>query len=227
MADFLPAKDDALLAWSNNFNTYISGLADPAVIGITAQMVTDYGVLATAFAGAMTAVTASNSSANVQTKNTARTALIAGARTTVRMVQAFTGTTDTQRIEMQITVPDSEPTPRPVPAFAPVLSVVSVTGHTIKLRLRDAENPDRRGKADGAAGACIWSYVGEAAPGNIYDWKPQGSITRTIFDIALSSSVPAGSRVWLTAQWFNARQENGPASEPISTTIAGGVSLAA
>ena len=59
------------------------------------------------------------------------------------------------------------------------------------------------------------------------EWKYEGSATRTTIDIAFASGVPAFSKVWLTAFWFNARQQTGPLASPVTTNLSGGVAKAA
>ena len=225
--DFLPRRDAELLLWSNRFNAYIAALVDPSVIALSAAQVTAYAALNTAFDDAMTALEAVNSTSNVVTKNTARSALKANARALSRIIQACPDTTDTQRTDMGLSIPDSLPTPRPIPAYAPAIELLDIVGHTVKLRARDPMNPDRRGKPENVAGVRLWSYVGASAPASLDSWKIQGNSTRAMFEVAISASVPAGSMIWLTAQYFNARQEPGPAGEPMSLTIGGGVSMAA
>jgi hypothetical protein len=66
-------------------------------------------------------------------------------------------------------------------------------------------------------------FVGSAPPMDISQWKFETSTTRTSFDIEFPASVAAGSQVWLCAFWFNPRAQSGPACQPVTAYLAGGV----
>ncbi len=46
-------------------------------------------------------------------------------------------------------------------------------------------------------------------------------------DVQIPASVTAGSKVWLTAFWFNARKQSSPAALPESTRVSDGMAQAA
>jgi hypothetical protein len=71
------------------------------------------------------------------------------------------------------------------------------------------------------------SYAGDAPPTALSDWSYEGSTGRTIVDVIIPSSVAPGTKVWLSAFWFNSRNQSGPASSPIETYTLGGLSKAA
>ena len=48
-------------------------------------------------------------------------------------------------------------------------------------------------------------------------------VLRTVFDVEFPATVAAGAQVWLCAFWFNPRSQSGPACQPISAYLAGGV----
>lgn len=228
--DYLPTREADLLQWSVNFNAHIT--ADPTAYGLTLPQQAAYTVLHDAFAAAYTTANdnATRTPAAIQTKNTAKANLISGSngiRELAGIIQAFPGTTDTERIELGLNVRDTEPTPIPPPSVAPGLSVLMVTGRTVKVRVFDALVPSSRSKPAGVKGASVYSYVGETAPVDIDSWKYEGSTTRTTFDVEFPATAPAGSTVWLTAYWTNPRLESGPACQPVSTNIAGGLAQAA
>lgn len=146
----------------------------------------------------------------------------AEARRLARIIQANPLVSDEQRAELGITVRDTEPTPVPPPQESPLIEVVTVQGRLLRLKLRGV-NSERRGKPDGVHGASVFSFVGNSPPADISLWKFESSTTRTVLDIEFPPATPAGSQVWLTAFWFNAKSQSGPACTPISTYLAGGV----
>lgn len=228
--DYLPSREADLLQWSVNFNARIN--ASPMNYGLSVAQAAAYTTLHDAFAAAYTAANEpiTRTAATIATKNSAKEALIRGAggiRELAGIVQAFPGTTDTERIELGLTVRDTEPTPVPPPATAPTLSVISTLARVVKVRLRDAENPDRRGKPTGVSGAALFTFVGETPPSDPLQWSFLFNTSRTVFDVQFPSTVAGGSKVWLTAFWFNPRKESGPASAAVSTRIDDGMSAAA
>ena len=227
---FPPAKEAELLAWSSNFASKIA--ATPTVYGLTAAQATAYAALHSTFSAAYVLAIEpdTNSRTAIQAKNTAKENLMSapgGARELVAIVQAFPGTTDEMRVELGLKVRDVEPTPVPVPRTAPALTIVSTVGRTVKVRLRDIDNPDRRGMPDGVDGASVLSFVGDEAPDDPMEWSLLMNVSRTSFDVEFPLTVPGGSKVWLTAFWFNQRKESGPAAAFQSTNIAGGLAQAA
>jgi hypothetical protein len=131
------------------------------------------------------------------------------------------------RSDLGLTVKDVEPTPIPPPAFAPSIIIESTTGNVVRIRMMDPANPTRRGKPDGVDGIAVFSFVGAAAPAEEGDWKFEGNTTRTTSDVMFPAATPAGSKVWFTAFYFNARKQSGPAATPAGTNIPGGSAMAA
>ncbi|MEM1027226.1 MAG: hypothetical protein AAGJ38_04005 [Planctomycetota bacterium] len=159
----------------------------------------------------------------VEDKRTARAELIRVTRKLSAIVQAAETTTDTLRRDLGLPIRDTSPTPIPAPQNSPVLTVSNVSGRTITFtlreRLEDGEPSERRGKPEGVAGANVFYATGETAPTAIEAWTFVGGFTRTTESLWMPESVPAGANVWLTAQWFNRRQETGPGCPPILTSV--------
>ncbi len=222
--DFLPSRDADLLAWSANYSALIS--ATPTAFGLVAGQATTYAALHASFASALATATepTTRTRGTIAAKNAARTPLRASARDLARIIQAFPTLTNEQRINLGLTVRDVEPSPINPPTETPVLEVVAAIGRTLKVKLR-AIDSDRRGKPEGVAGATLFSFVGTAPPADISQWKFEGSITRTTFDVEFAPTVPAGSQVWLTAFWFSPRAQSGPACTPVTAYLAGGVGV--
>jgi len=220
---FPPTKDSQLLSFSINFQAKIT--ATPVTYGLTAAQATAYAALHGAFRSAYDAANNPNTNSKqaVIAKNQAKENLLngpGGAWELVDIVQAFPGTTDAMRGELGLPIPDVSPTPIPQPAVAPDLSIIATMGRTLKIRLRDQENPDKRGKPDGVAGATVLYHVSQAAPPNDPAvWTFLENTSKTALDVQIPASVPVGSRVWLTAFWFNNRKQASPAATFESTII--------
>lgn len=229
--DFLPARDADLIAWSANFRDHI--VADASAFGLSQQQSDDYSVLHDAYSARYSAATnpSLNSKAAIGAKNNAKKALKAEARKLARIVQATPSVTDDQRRQLQLTVPDPHMTAIARPGDPPILTMLPSLGRTVRIRLRDKSSPDRLGRPLGTAGAVIMSYTGQL-PGaagknepatSMANWTFRGIATRRIFVVNLDADVPAGSKVWITAMWFNTRGQLGTPSAPQSVRVGDGV----
>lgn len=228
--DYLPSREADLLNWSNNFNNVIN--LSPTAFGLTAGQCTVFGVLHTSWNNAYTDATqpSTRTPSAIQLKNDSKFAMInnaGGIRALVNIIQAHPGTTNQQRVDLGITVSDAEPSPVPAPATAPDLSIISIFNRTVKIRLRDVENADRRGKPDGVQGATILLFVGEDAPADPMEWNFALNTSTTLLDMDFPATIAAGAKVWLTAIWFNARKENSPPATPVSVRLSDGLAKAA
>jgi hypothetical protein len=226
MAVTFPRTDDGLLAWSLNFKTLIT--ATPITYGLTAAQATAYGTVHTNYATALQACDpAVRNKTSTMAKNDARTALKTAAQQTASIVEGTPTVTDSQKISLGLNV-RRPPSPVPAPSSSPGLDVVSTSGWMVQIRLHDTTSTKKRGKPPGVSGASVFSYVGATPPTDIGAWKFEGNTGKTTVDVTFPITLPMGTKVWLTAFWFNGRKESGPACLPVSATIYGGtVSVAA
>lgn len=223
--DYLPATDGGLNDWAANFGAQIT--ADAPDLGITPEEAGGFTVLQTDYATKYAAATnpETRGRATVLAKNTAKRLLVRESRKLAMKITNNPGVTDQQRNNLGLTVRDDDPSPVAVPDTSPIIEVVSVKGNRISLRLRVSANGEPvsgRGKPTGVTGATVLSYVGEQPPTEISDWKFEGSTTRTSVLLDMPASLAAGSKVWLTAFWFNRKSQSGPATQPVSTSVLGG-----
>lgn len=215
MADFLPSKDNDLLAWSANFNTRIT--ATPTAFGLTAGIATAYAAAHTAFASALaTAVNPSTRTpVTVAAKDAAKAALKLLARQDAAIVQATVTVTPSQKTDLGITPRDRTRTPIPTPSTRPVITIERTSGGTYVTRIIDETTVVGRKRPFGYLGAIVGYKVGDTAPANFEACAPLGASTRvpSSFDL---SDVAVGAKVWLVARWYNARGELGPESAAVA-----------
>jgi hypothetical protein len=227
---FPPRRESQLLTWSSNWSAKITAM--PLTYGLTAAQAAAYAALHAAWTAAYNAAVNPNSNSKqaIIAKNQMKEMLLngpGGAWELVDIVQAFPGTTDAMRGELGLRIPDAAPTPVPDPATAPDLSIIATMGRLVRVRLRDQANPDRRGKPAGVQGATVLFFAGETAPADPALWVFAANTSRTLLDVEIPAGVAAGTRVWLTAFWFNARKAASPAAAPESTRISDGLAAAA
>lgn len=214
MADFLPRRDSAILGWTKSFRAQIT--ADPALYGLTAAQATEYAALQTTFAEKMTLISsgATRTPSAIVAKDGARKNLIQYTRLLVRLVQATPSVTDNERAKLGITIRDRNLTLIEPPASPPAIRVLSRYNRMVTLRLFDLTNPTRRAKPDHVAGASVFTYIGEREPTQPGAWTYAGSFTRTTVKLNFPEHVPHGSKVWFTANWYNAKSQPGPRMHP-------------
>jgi hypothetical protein len=229
MGDYLPKSDGGLLDWSGNYDSIIT--ADPVAVGLTAAIAL---VLHNKYVAYQTSLTAAKSfptrgGSTVNQKQIDKRDLIAFIRQTAKTIQGCPTVTDQQKYDLGITVKKNRSPINP-PTQPPVPEVVSVSGRTIKLKVHGV-GTDRRGKPAGCFQAVVFTWTptteGETPPSDLSKWVNHGGTSRTQFDLVLPNTTPAGSQVFITALWTSPRIQPGPAAEPISTYIGGGVSQAA
>ena len=220
--DFLPHRNADLLAWSNNFSQKIN--AAPVPLGLSAPQAAAYQTAHDLWSGLLETATepSTRTRGSISAANDARTPLKAMARELARIVNAYPPITNQQRIDLGLNPRQGEATPINPPQEPPVMEVVSAIGRTLKVRVHGL-NSDRRGKPQGCAGCSVFSFVGSTPPADITEWVFQGSSTRTTFEVEFPATVPAGAQVWLCAYWYSPRAQAGPACQPISAYLAGGV----
>lgn len=224
--DFLPTREFDLVAWSAVFSAQIS--ATPAAFGVSIVQADSYAALHDAYSAAYftSQWPSTRTSVSIVEKNTARDALIADARQLSRQIQGTAGITGAQKVSLGLALPNPDPPPVRRPRVSPLLTITSTIGRTVTIRLSDAKHITRRGRPRGVAFATVLTYVGAQPPSDISAWTFAGNTTRVnAYRISFPSIVPEGSKVWITAMWYNTRAQGGPAAAAQTTHIAGGVAM--
>ncbi|MEO6434282.1 MAG: hypothetical protein ABIP55_00775 [Tepidisphaeraceae bacterium] len=222
MPDFLPRRDAELLGWARNFRDKI--VASAQAYGLDPQQAADFSDKVDVFAADYQAVASPSTrtrSATVR-KDGSRAAMKQDARRLAAIARAHPGVSGEQRIELGLSLREERRTRGGRPRTVPQLVIRSATGHTVTLRIRNGQSGKRGGRAEGLAGAAVFSYTGEQPPGRRSQWSLRGFATRGRFNVRLESDTAPGSRVWLSACWLSAALRRGPACTPILTNIAGG-----
>ncbi|MEM7806680.1 MAG: hypothetical protein AAF561_01045 [Planctomycetota bacterium] len=110
----------------------------------------------------------------------------------------------------------------PAPSEAPVFTNLRVDGRTIYGELR--REARGRGKPADVTGAILFTATGPIAPMGMDGWTFAQSTTKTKFTLTMPPS-ETETVVWISAFWQNAKDESGPASEPVSVKLASGGAL--
>jgi len=227
--DWLPDTEPGLVTWSTNFNARLQDGAIGGIYGLTPQQITDYQTAHDNFLAARVTAneTDTRTKTTIQLKNDAKDALILLAREYVKFIQGRPETTDAERVSLNITVPDDEPSTIPAPTTMPVITIQSTVGKTVNFIIRDENAPDTKAKPNGVVSAIIMSYVGDTAPNELTDWSLAKTLTKSSSSFTFPASTPAFSKVWLVALWQNAKGQTGPIGNPVSTNVGEAISQAA
>lgn len=212
---FMPSNDSDLLTFANNMVNYVS--PDPEGYNLTAAESAELVTATSDFGSALLTLQdpLTRSPVNYERKRQAKAVLVAAIRSAVDVMQAWPQMTDVKRTELQITIPDRQPTPIGPPTAMPKVEVKSVIGRLINLVLKDAATGRRR-KPAGVKSAWLFTYVGEEAPTDFGAYTFQGGTTKSSPHVVCPETVPAGSKVWVTAMWVNPTDVPGPACQPVA-----------
>lgn len=218
---FLPTADKALAAFSLNFSTLLT--ANFAAYGLPQSTAASYGIFYDTYNAALTAAQQppTRGNATVLAKNSAKKNLIILTREIARTIVNNMNVNNAQRQELGLTIRKIKPTPVPAPSTRPSVDISSVSVRTVTVHIHDGP-ADKRGKAAGAIGAKVYSYIGDSYPSDPTLWAYQGDSTKSKYPIAFPDSVASGTQVWVCAAWYNRKGETGPVSVPITTNLQGG-----
>jgi hypothetical protein len=222
MSESFPSNVDAvLLSQSAHFMDEITLHGED--YGITPDQSVEYAARQSAFASALAAATdpATRGGSTILAKNTAKKSLIAYSRELARIIQANPAVTNQQRYDLGLHVRKT-PAPVPAPTEAPQIDLVSMVGHRMTIRLHNG-TATRRGKPAGVSGASIVAYVGQTPPAALTDWTFCTNTGRSKASLDFDSALAPGTKVWVTAVWFNPSKEAGPMATPVSSSIQFGV----
>jgi hypothetical protein len=152
----------------------------------------------------------------VALKNSAKAALLPYARMLYTRIQSNMAVSDPDKVELDIVVRKTEPSPVPAPTDAPALTAASVFGRNVRLNLR---NPitGKRAKVPGAIGVALYSFVGDEPPEGTAGWRSEGNVTKSEIIVQFDESVAPLSRVWFTGCYYTARGLSGPACTPVAS----------
>jgi hypothetical protein len=216
---FYMGSDAELLSSSAHFARQIS--ATPTAYGLTAAQAAAYGAANDAYAAAYKAAIdpETRTRGKVAGKNAAREVLVAIASSLVKIIDATAS--DEQKIDLGVNVRKT-PAPIAAPSVQPGVGVVSVVGRTVTIRISNPSSATRRGKPAGVIGALVHTFVGEEYPADPKMWQFQGATTQSRLPIEFPNHLPAGTQVWVRAEWLTRRCKTSPASTPITTNLQGG-----
>jgi hypothetical protein len=226
----LSKKDAALAAQARNFAAVLA--ADPGVYATTAPVAAEVTVAVNAYVDSVAALVEARangvrSEQMTAARNANRRAMLNVMRPIYGAVQASVAISDADKLALGVHVKATRRTREPVPSVAPLLSVTRVDGSVVSLRVRDPEQPDRKGRPPRTEGISIFTHVGAAPPDDPSAMRFEMNTGRVSVDVPFPASVPTGATVWFVASFFNSRKESGPTCTPVRATIGAGSTMPA
>ncbi len=222
LRDFLPSRESDLLNWSKTFNQTLN--LDPLLYGVSIEQAQEYNDLHQAFFNSYRIASSpeTRTAGNIIVKNEKMKAVVAMARLLSRIIQANPNIGDDLKYNLGLTVRAKSVRKIDPPSEAPTVQVRSTAGYTIQIHLGKLTETTRRGRPVAAAGATVWTFVGDEAPSDRRDWISHGNTTKTTIDLHFPAKTPNGATIWITAAWYSRRGEFSPLSTPQRTNIPGG-----
>jgi hypothetical protein len=218
--DYVPRKDAELRPYAVNFNTVLA--ANLAQVGVTGPQQLQFAALLADYESAddLTQNALTRSPANIILRDQKRALMVANLRQLAGIIQKFPGTTDVLRSQLGLTVPKPRTQINP-PTQPPVCIVRKRYGSYVQIELREAGATSRR-KPAGVVGANIFVAVALTAPTDPAAYTLHGLSSRTLTTLVFDPSLPAGTMVWISANWATARGEVTAGCTPVGTTLVGG-----
>jgi len=221
---WIPLRDQQLRAFTSAFLATIT--PSPTLYGLVIGDVTLLTSQVDDYTAKLAAADepSSRTSVSIAAKQMSRRTLLGTMRNLYKKVLAANLTDD--KLEALGLQPRNAPSPIPVPAMKPVITVKSRDENTVTVVFTDPTDPTRRGRPPGVDGIAVFSFVGPVAPTEADGWNFEGNSTQMKVNIGFPSSTPPGSKVWFTAFFFNPRAQSGEAATPVSTFLPGGAAMA-
>lgn len=217
--NYIPVNEAQFASWLGNLSTGVD--AHKGSLNLNAVAITSLSAIQTSYQQAFDEEEAAriNYEAKRQARITLHEQAEAQARAIVRMVQADPNTTDEMRAELQIPIRDKTQTPASPIKTRPVITIDFSQRRQHDLDFRDSETPTRRARPANTKGCEFRSYVGDAPPTGLDQFKYVDTDTSTPLTVKYGDE-DAGKTAYYVGRWVN-DEEKGPWSETVSATIAG------
>ena len=217
-ADYIPAQELAMDAWSANFAALIA--AAPATYGLMESDAAGISAVQSAFNAALLLATnpATKTKATVADKDAKKAVMLTLLRHYAQTIKRNLGISNQTKAALGLTLDAPGKTPVPAPATAPVLRVAQIDHMRHTLRYCDESTPDRRGKPAGAKSLQLFRYVGPNPPQSPEQAAFVGVITKQPVTVTQDSAA-AGQNAYYFGRWATHTGLVGPASALVSAPI--------
>lgn len=222
--NFYYGREAGIVSGSANFAALIG--ADAESYGLTENQSSQYVLLDAALQEAyLASVTPeTRTPVAVARKDICRRDVQIRAALLAKIIYATATVSDAQLTALGLR-PRAVPSARPAAMTPPVVTVRSVIGRVVTVRI-DAAAADGARRPIGSAGAHVYSFAGPEAPTDARQYEYVGLATRATYEVRFANDVASGATVWIAAAWVSQRGVAGAACTPVQVTIQGGPVLA-
>jgi len=221
MPGYIPSSDAEKLIWLANFNTWTGakGVTHGLSPADVAQLDTETGNSNIAYADYTTARDAAQGA--TANKNAVLGQAIALARDLAQRIQHDPNTTDQDRADAGLTVPDHTPTPHDADAVLAITPPIVHLDFSIRqqVTIHWGPNPqDERnnGKPAGVMGAEIQYHKG-GVPAEEDDWRPLDTDTDSPYVHTITESTP--TTYAYRARYIDKKLKHGAHGDPAVCTV--------
>ncbi len=223
MTEF-PRRDAAWVPFSRNFAARL--VAEPETYNISQAAADSYAELAQQYAEKF--AVADNPSTRTSPALAARDEVLVplerATKTWARFFKGQNSISNEKLIELGLRA--RQPRQRHGPyEFAPSVSVVSVTGNTVRVRFRDLQSPSRRGKPPHQRSIRVLVRVGGETNEGTAGMTYFRTISKPVANLEFPVDVPMGTVVWISGQWMNSRGEGSPLALAVYARLIGGSAM--
>jgi hypothetical protein len=220
----IPNSDVALSPYVGNFANKLE--VSPSVYQVTPDAAEEFAAKALAYRNAQTAlVTARETGVRSEplrvARDAARADMMPQLRSIYGTIQKNIAISDQAKTEIGVKVPKTSRSRINPPTLRPSLRVLSVYDRTVTIDILDPTVGAKRSRPADATQTLVYFFAGENYSGDPNTWQFAGVATERRFDFTVAGTVPAGTRVWITASYTNGRGIPGPSSVPVSTAVQG------
>lgn len=222
MPDFIPRQDARAAAWGANFAQQVQ--ANYQTFGFSQGDAEQLLALQVQFSDAVRTANCASTRTGpaVVVKNQARKAFEKQARWMAGWIRVRSEFSQATKIGLGILIgPGRDARRRRIgrPSSAPRVRILDVEGSRVSIWLGNSDWPSKTGMVPDIGGAIVYAYVGEQHPARVGDWGVMRGTSTARMVIKLPPTHAPGAKVWIAAQWTNARQEAGPLSQPVFTYL--------
>lgn len=219
--DYMPSAKGAFELWQANFVAKVT--ATPAAYGLTPANVVNVAAYSTAWQASLAALTVAQNASKgaAETNDEDMDALESEMRSLTKRIQARPATTDAQREELGITVPDTTRTPLSeqivLETLPPVIKAKCTASKTVRIGWYPDQDPgESEALPQGIDGVNIWVAEG-GIPGDESQWRFLAMDTNSPYIHHVGNDATA--TMAYKAQWFDKRKRLGPFCAPVQVAV--------
>jgi hypothetical protein len=225
LKDFMPRSDSEIQSYTATFASLLD--TNFEAWAVTRATATEYVAQQQDFTTRLEAATnpETRGQRTVFLKDESRAILVANTRKIAKQLNGLLVMTNSMRQLLGLPIPSGHRTPIGPPTAIPVVVAGGVLNRTVPVDVR--QSAAKRGKPAKVTLVSIFYCFSENEPTP----EDKFELLMTTSETKLTLTFPPSAvsdKVWVSAQWMNAKGETGPASRPISINLpAGGSQVSA